>query len=178
VSVRFHPQKISSFLTLLGHWVMSSPFAGASALGRLSRFRPILVIGSQANMSPLPSRNAIARLMGLAKHTACPCHACRSGNSSPIHATINQFCKFARPVGLAPEREYAFEVAASNLRFGQGVVREVGMDFANMKAKKVRHHTGLAQSETPDSCAEQVGVLTDPNVLKLPIMAKVRIPSS
>lgn len=89
-------------------------------------------------MPPLPSRNAIARLMGLTKHMACPCHACCSGNSLPAHAAINQFRKLATPVQLAPEREYAFEVAASNLRFGQGVVREVGMDFANMKAKKVR----------------------------------------
>lgn len=76
--------------------------------------------------------------MGLARHTACPCHACRSGNGSPAQTAINQFRKFATPVEISPEREYAFEVAASNLRFGQGVVREVGMDFANMKAKKVR----------------------------------------
>lgn len=88
-------------------------------------------------MPPLPSRNAIARLMNITKHTACPCHACRSGTASPAHKAINQFRKFATPVELAPEREYAFEVAASNLRFGQGVAREVGMDFENMKAQKV-----------------------------------------
>lgn len=43
----------------------------------------------------------------------------------------------------APEREYAFEVAASNIRFGQGVTREVGMDFANMKATNVRSFSVL-----------------------------------
>jgi hydroxyacid-oxoacid transhydrogenase len=75
--------------------------------------------------------------MSLAKHTACPCHACRSANGSSVPAAVNQFRKFATPVEHTPEREYAFEVAASNLRFGQGVVREVGMDFANMKAAKV-----------------------------------------
>ena len=123
-------------------------------------------------MPPLPSRNAIARLMGLAKHTACPCHACRSGNGPLAHSAINQFRKFATPVELAPEREYAFEVAASNLRFGQGVVKEVGMDFANMKASKVRRQqTGFPQLSS--NIPQQVGVLTDPNVLKLPIMAKV-----
>lgn len=93
-------------------------------------------------MPPVPSRNTIARLMNLSKHTACPCHSCSStGSTSPAHAAINQFKKFASPyskvVESAPEREYAFEVAASNIRFGQGVVREVGMDFANMKATKV-----------------------------------------
>lgn len=30
------------------------------------------------------------------------------------------------------------QVAASNLRFGEGVTAEVGMDLKNMKARKVR----------------------------------------
>ena len=30
------------------------------------------------------------------------------------------------------------QVAAANLRFGEGVTREVGMDFKNMGARKVR----------------------------------------
>lgn len=34
-------------------------------------------------------------------------------------------------------KEYAFEMAASSIRFGPGSTQEVGMDFANMKAKKV-----------------------------------------
>ena len=29
------------------------------------------------------------------------------------------------------------QVAAAHLRFGEGVTREVGMDFKNMKARKV-----------------------------------------
>jgi len=98
-------------------------------------------------MPALPSRAAIARLMSIGRHSACPCHACRSGGPIASHA-ITQFRKFATPVELAPQKEYAFEVAASNLRFGAGVTREVGMDFANMKATKV-------------------GVLTDPNISKL-----------
>lgn len=40
-------------------------------------------------------------------------------------------------VGNRGDKEYAFEVSASNLRFGDGVTREVGMDLANMGAKKV-----------------------------------------
>jgi len=59
---------------------------------------------------------------------------------------------FAEPV-----KEYAFEMACSNIRYGNGVTQEVGMDFANMKAKKV-------------------GVYTDKNVAQLPAM-KVAIDS-
>lgn len=60
---------------------------------------------------------------------------------------MNQLRKFATPVQTV-EKEYAFEVAASNLRFGEGVTREVGMDLKNMKARKV-------------------GVFTDPIVARL-----------
>ena len=87
-------------------------------------------------MPSLSSRAVIAQLMNLSRHTLCPCHGCRTSGPIASHA-INQFRKFATPVELAPEKEYAFEVAASNLRFGAGVTREVGMDFANVKATKV-----------------------------------------
>lgn len=52
-------------------------------------------------------------------------------------------------------KEYAFEMAASSIRFGPGVTQEVGMDFKNMGAKKV--------------C-----VVTDPTVDKLDAMRQVR----
>jgi hydroxyacid-oxoacid transhydrogenase len=35
------------------------------------------------------------------------------------------------------QKEYAFEMAASSIRFGPGVTKEVGMDFTNMGAKRV-----------------------------------------
>ncbi|KAG0246632.1 hydroxyacid-oxoacid transhydrogenase, mitochondrial-like protein [Mortierella sp. GBAus27b] len=50
--------------------------------------------------------------------------------------------------------EYAFEMASSTMRFGEGVTREVGQDLANMKAQKVL-------------------VMTDPNIAKLPVMKTV-----
>ncbi|KAF6762615.1 alcohol dehydrogenase [Ephemerocybe angulata] len=93
------------------------------------------------------SRNTILRLINASQHTSCPCHGAHAAAHHPhgqVQA-INQLRHFATPV---PEREYAFEVAASNLRFGDGVTREVGMDLKNMKAKKV-------------------GVFTDANVAKL-----------
>ncbi|THH33604.1 hypothetical protein EUX98_g578 [Antrodiella citrinella] len=110
-------------------------------------------------MAPPASRSVIQRLMAASQHGACPCHGCRSGGS---HAgalnVINQMRKLATPVDAPPvDKEYAFEVAAAHLRFGEGVTREVGMDFKNMRARKV-------------------AVFTDPNVAQLP-PAKMAISS-
>ncbi|KAJ3563849.1 hypothetical protein NP233_g8669 [Leucocoprinus birnbaumii] len=96
------------------------------------------------------SRSTILRLINASQHSACPCH----GGPTHVHPhtqiqALNQFRNFATPVDMV-EKEYAFEVAASNLRFGDGVTAEVGMDLKNMKARKV--------------C---VGVFTDPNVARL-----------
>jgi hydroxyacid-oxoacid transhydrogenase len=52
------------------------------------------------------------------------------------------------------EYEYAFEMSASNIRFGSGVTREVGMDLAELKVKRAM-------------------VVTDPNLAKLAPVATV-----
>jgi hydroxyacid-oxoacid transhydrogenase len=52
------------------------------------------------------------------------------------------------------EYEYAFEMSASNIRFGSGVTREVGMDLAELKAQRVM-------------------VVTDPTLAKLAPVATV-----
>ena len=44
--------------------------------------------------------------------------------------------QFATPVD-AHQKEYAFEMAASSIRFGPGVTKEVGMDLTNLGAKRV-----------------------------------------
>lgn len=102
--------------------------------------------------SKVASRGSIRRLLNAVQHSACPCHGCRSGGAhNPLQA-LSQMRKYATPVDAPPpEKEYAFEVAAANLRFGEGVTREVGMDLKNMKATKV-------------------AVFTDPNVKQLPAM--------
>ncbi|KAL5530055.1 hypothetical protein ACEPAF_6312 [Sanghuangporus sanghuang] len=101
-------------------------------------------------MSAAARRNLIHRLINAAQHTACPCHGCRSMAAGGHGAVMNQLRKLATPVGVV-QKEYAFEIAASNLRFGEGVTMEVGMDLKNMNPRKV-------------------GVFTDPNVAKLPPM--------
>ncbi|KAG8279668.1 hydroxyacid-oxoacid transhydrogenase activity protein [Homalodisca vitripennis] len=70
----------------------------------------------------------------------CPAHS-HTGpcGFSHSHSTANP----------AASKEYAFEMACSTIRYGVGVTQEVGMDFVNMKAKKV--------------C-----VMTDPYLSKLP----------
>lgn len=35
------------------------------------------------------------------------------------------------------QKEYAFEMAASSIRFGPGCTKEVGMDFTNIGVKKI-----------------------------------------
>jgi len=52
------------------------------------------------------------------------------------------------------EYEYAFEISASNIRFGPGVTREVGMDLAELNARRVM-------------------VVTDPRMAKLAPVATV-----
>lgn len=111
----------------------------------------------------------VTRLLHQARSTfaGCQCHGCSAGTGhshSPRDVLAagkaiasggrTRTRSYATPIdvvgGGAPpgDTDYAFEVAASNLRFGKGVTREVGLDFANLKAKKV-------------------GVYADPTVAKL-----------
>ncbi|PFH52721.1 hypothetical protein AMATHDRAFT_188781 [Amanita thiersii Skay4041] len=93
------------------------------------------------------SRNTILRLINASQYSVCPCHGVRHPHPHGQLQAISQLRNLATPIHTV-EKEYAFEVAASNLRFGDGVTSEVGMDLKNMKARKV-------------------GVFTDPNVAKL-----------
>ncbi|KAG8758513.1 hypothetical protein FRC12_009987 [Ceratobasidium sp. 428] len=99
-------------------------------------------------MAPKPSRAAINNLLNLSRHTYCPCHGANAAHHHPPGGLFSGLRKYATPIDVPVEKEYAFEVAASNLRFGEGVTKEVGMDLKNLAATKV-------------------GVFTDSNLAKL-----------
>jgi hydroxyacid-oxoacid transhydrogenase len=86
-----------------------------------------------------------------APSASCPCH------SNPAHhhhgpQSITQARRtLATPIDSTQQKEYAFEMAASSIRFGPGCTKEVGMDLKNMGAKRVM-------------------VVTDGNVRKLEAM--------
>ena len=84
---------------------------------------------------------------------SCPCHSNPNHHHAPgvIGAARRQM---ATPIDHSKQKEYAFEMAASSIRFGPGCTKEVGMDFKNMGAKRV--------------C-----VVTDKNVSKLDAMKQV-----
>ena len=105
-----------------------------------------------------PSRAARAvnllRTVQFTHPSSCPCHANPNyHNQTP--STIHQARRhLATPVDYSQQKEYAFEMAASSIRFGPGCTKEVGMDFKNMGYKRVM-------------------VVTDQNVRKLNAMKQV-----
>ncbi|KAG0206165.1 Hydroxyacid-oxoacid transhydrogenase, mitochondrial [Mortierella sp. GBA30] len=106
------------------------------------------------------SKASIKSLISLMnKSCTCPAHSHaraiqkqhQSGcNADSKHHHHTQDCAHSTDA----DHEYAFEMASSTMRFGEGVTREVGQDLANMKAQKVL-------------------VMTDANIAKLPVMKTV-----
>ncbi|RQM05970.1 hypothetical protein DH86_00002538 [Scytalidium sp. 3C] len=64
-------------------------------------------------------------------------HNQQPSSSLLAHTKRNLQRNYATPVDTSRQKEYAFEMAASSIRFGPGVTKEVGMDFKNMGAKRV-----------------------------------------
>jgi hydroxyacid-oxoacid transhydrogenase len=104
-----------------------------------------------------PSRAARAlnllRTVQFTHPPSCPCHSNANYHQTP--STVQQARRhLATPLDHSQQKEYAFEMAASSIRFGPGCTKEVGMDFKNMGSKRVM-------------------VVTDPNVRKLDAMKQV-----
>ncbi|KAI9094942.1 alcohol dehydrogenase [Phlyctochytrium arcticum] len=104
-----------------------------------------------------PTRAAVWNLMAQvgAAGARCPCHAPVTAVRKikapcPTHGPSHHHHHKHDAKGFATANEdtdYAFEMAASNIRYGPGVTREVGMDMMNLGAKKVAVFTdpGLAK---------------------------------
>ena len=113
-------------------------------------------MGLNVRVAPSAATRAV-NLLRRVQYThppTCPCHA-NPGGHSPTSSILTQARRsLATPVDNPRTPDYAFEMAASSIRFGPGCTKEVGMDLKNMGAKKV--------------C-----VVTDRNVAKLDAMNQV-----
>lgn len=117
-------------------------------------------------VAPTRAQQALSLLRAVnAGSSTCPCHSHSPGAHAHGHgpaaqpAFLNPFAgsrprALATPVDPSRQKEYAFEVAASSVRFGPGCTKEVGMDVKNMEAQRVM-------------------VVTDQNVAKLDAMKQV-----
>ncbi|KAL9060569.1 MAG: hypothetical protein Q9162_000520 [Coniocarpon cinnabarinum] len=120
------------------------------------------------------SRNLL-RAVQFGHSHSCPCHSNPSHphNYGPTSHLAKQARRaLATPVDL-PQKEYAFQMAASNIRFGPGCTKEVGMDFQNMGSKKVMIVTDstVAQLDAMRQCVEGL----DAEGIKYEVYAKARV---
>ncbi|KAI8971568.1 alcohol dehydrogenase [Mycotypha africana] len=94
-------------------------------------------------MAAAASRSSVTRLLGLlqAGANSCPCHS-HAHSHTPTLGSFSSLLKYGRNYASAKDStDYAFEMAASNIRFGPGVTSEIGMDLNNIQAKKVAVYT-------------------------------------
>lgn len=106
-------------------------------------------------VAPTRAQSAVNLLRAVNSGTCtCPAHSNPGHHHHGHNPYAGRVRSLATPVDHSQQKEYAFEMAASSIRFGPGVTKEVGMDFKNMDAKKVM-------------------VVTDSTVLKLDAMKQV-----
>ncbi|KAF5321990.1 hypothetical protein D9619_000937 [Psilocybe cf. subviscida] len=132
--------------------ISSSPHLGPELLHPVSRVRSVVPAPQPSlffNSSSLLHHGQRVQKLHPASHQRFPAFCmpvswlssgCLRSGATSVHQPTQELC--------FPRQRRREGVAASNLRFGDGVTAEVGMDLKNMGARKV-------------------GVFTDPNVAKL-----------
>ncbi|XP_058065215.1 probable hydroxyacid-oxoacid transhydrogenase, mitochondrial [Anopheles bellator] len=85
--------------------------------------------------------------------------------SCPAHSRLDVAAGGKAQHNLPPEKEYAFEMSSSTIRYGPGVTRELGYDLANLNAKNVcvvtdRNVMGLASVKQGLNSMARAGVST------------------
>ncbi|TPX43643.1 hypothetical protein SeMB42_g04655 [Synchytrium endobioticum] len=89
-------------------------------------------------------------MRAVSRSCSCPAHAPVSANLRPLHKHHPACTHHKRGATSAPAGvDYAFEMAASNIRFGPGVTQEIGYDVANLKVKKVAVFTDSQVAKLP-----------------------------
>ncbi|KAJ9069249.1 hypothetical protein DSO57_1020336 [Entomophthora muscae] len=95
---------------------------------------------------PAALAQSVRRVMQCVNHgPGCGCPAHNSTPATPkdviLTGKLLQSTTVGQPIRYAttaiPQKEYAFEMASSNIRFGDNATSEIGMDALNLKAKKV-----------------------------------------
>ncbi|CAD0099488.1 unnamed protein product [Aureobasidium mustum] len=96
-------------------------------------------------IAPTRAARALNLLRAVGTHgPGCPCHSNPGHHHNPLSITQGRRA-LATPVDYSQQKEYAFEMAASSIRFGPGCTKEVGMDFKNMEA------IAFAKPHAPDA---------------------------
>lgn len=95
----------------------------------------------QVRLAPTPACKSLSllRVIQYSHPPSCPCHSnIHPVPSTPLLSRQHGDRSLAIPANAASgQKEYAFKMAASNIRFGPGCTREVGMDLKNLGRKKV-----------------------------------------
>ncbi|XP_064409775.1 hydroxyacid-oxoacid transhydrogenase, mitochondrial isoform X2 [Latimeria chalumnae] len=110
----------------------------------------------------MAARDRVVQLLRQLQQAACRCPAhSHAYSQAPQHAAASR------------STDYAFEMACSNIRYGEGVTQEVGMDLQNLSAKNVCVMTDGNLAQLPPVHAVLNSLLK--NSINFQVYNKVRV---